>query len=271
MVTRILGLAALLCGCELGQTPSASTPAVAWFPDVGQGQATVVSSGDQCIMIDAGPASGSHDWITRLPCTRLEAILITHWDLDHRGGLEAVFARLPVGALLYGHLPKDDSVQAKFDNFCRLASNGCKSVRPGQNLSYLPGIRWQVLFTGPDSLPDDNETSVVSRLSDVHGSLLVAGDLDSLGEQALAATHGSALHSNLLLISHHGSAGSNSLAWLGAVRPKLAIAQAGRNNRYGHPSPSVLGRLQALGIPTWITSDLGGMRTALDGSSRTSF
>lgn len=248
MVTRVLGLAALLCGCELGQTPSVSTPAVAWFPDVGQGQATVVSSSDQCIMIDAGPASASPDWLARLPCTRLEAVLVTHWDLDHRGGLEAVFARLPVGTLLYGHPPQDDSVQAKFDNFCRLASNGCKSVLSGQNLSYLHGVQWQALFTGADSLPDANETSVVSRLSDPHGSLLVAGDLDSLGEQALAAIHGSDLNSNLLLISHHGSAGSSSLAWLGAVRPKLAIAQAGRNNRYGHPSPSVLGRLQALSL-----------------------
>lgn len=271
MVTRILLLAALLCGCDLNQAQSSSPPAMAWFPDVGQGQATVVSSRDKCILIDAGPPTTPPGWLTQLPCPELEAVLITHWDLDHRGGLEAVFARLPVGILLYGHLPEEDSVRIRMDNFCRLARQGCRAVLPGQNLTYLPGVRWQVLFTGPDSLPDANETSVVSRLSDDHGSLLVAGDLDSLGEQALAATQGNALHSEVLLLSHHGSAGSNSLAWLGAVRPGLAVAQAGRNNRYGHPAQPVLDRLQALGIPTWITSDLGGMRTTLDGSSRASF
>ncbi|MEN9353662.1 MAG: hypothetical protein RL318_987 [Fibrobacterota bacterium] len=271
MVTRFLLLAALLGGCGLNDASSVDHPATVLFPDVGQGQATVVSSGGKCILIDAGPASISPDWIARLPCTNLEAILVTHWDLDHRGGLDAVFARLPVGTLLHGHLPEEDSVRTRMDDFCRLTTNGCKAVLPGQNLPYLPGAAWTVLATGPDSLPDGNETSVVSRISDRHGSLLIAGDLDSLGEQALAATHGGSLHSDLLLLSHHGSAGSNSLAWLGAVRPSLAIAQAGRNNRYGHPAQATLDRLQALGIPTWITSDLGGLQTTLGGSSRTPF
>lgn len=272
MVKRLLLCTVFLCSCSLDPTAPASGTALAIFPDVGQGQATVVASRGRCVLVDAGPPDTDPDWIGRLPCTSLDAVLITHWDLDHRGGLDSVFARLPVGVLHYGHLPAEDSVKLRMEGWCRLAASGCSRVAPGQDLSTLAGISWRVLSIGADSLPDGNETSVVSRFDDGTGSLLVAGDLDSLGEQSLAATSGStALRSDLLLLSHHGSAGSNSLAWLGAVRPRLAVAQAGKGNRYGHPASPVLARLLALGIPTWITSDLGGLQVPLDGSSRSSF
>jgi len=272
MVKPILLCTALLCGCSLDTAAPESGTALALFPDVGQGQATVVASHGSCVLVDAGPPDSAPSWIERLPCRSLDAVLITHWDLDHRGGLDSIFAHLPVGVLYYGHLPAEDSVRERMDGFCRLATHGCRKVEAGQDLSALPGTSWRILSTGADSLPDANGTSVVSRFDDGTGSLLIAGDLDSLGEQSLAATLGTAaLRSDLLLLSHHGSAGSNSLAWLGAVRPRLAVAQAGKGNRYGHPAPSVLSRLLALGIPTWITSDLGGLRVPLDGSERSAF
>lgn len=270
-MVRALLLSLLLTGCALESGDPPASRAEVILPDVGQGHAAVVALDGKCVLIDAGPPDANPVWISRLPCFTLEAVLVTHWDLDHRGGLDSVFSRFAVGTLLYGHLPEEDSVKARLDGFCRLAARGCSRVASGQNLSILPGVAWTALSTGPDSLPDGNETSVVSRLSDPSGSLLVAGDLDSLGEQSLAATQGSALHADILLLSHHGSAGSNSLAWLGAVRPRLAVAQAGKGNRYGHPAAAVLSRLLALGIPAWNTADLGGVRMRLDGSERSSF
>lgn len=271
-MVRSLFLSFLLAGCALESGDSPAPRAEVLFPDVGQGHATVVAVDGKCVLIDAGPFDTAPAWVSRLPCASLEAVLVTHWDLDHRGGLDSVLARLPVGVLCYGHSPAEDSVKARLDGFCRQAARGCLKVSSGQNLSTLPGIAWTVLSTGADSLPDGNGTSVVSRVSDASGSLLVAGDLDSLGEQSLATALGSsALRSDLLLLSHHGSAGSNSLAWLGAVRPSLAVAQAGRGNRYGHPASPVLARLLALGIPAWSTLELGGARMRLDGSERSGF
>ena len=267
----LLLVVAGLGACDRGL--EASPPcagATAFFPDVGQGQATAIRSGASCALVDAGPVSDMAVpfWGRTIPCDSFAAVLITHWDLDHRGGLDSLFALRPVGELLYGRLPEEDSVLARLQGYCRRTRRGCRQVRGGERLEVLEGVNWQILSTGPDSLPDGNETSVVSRFSDVRGSLLIAGDLDSLGEQKLFMTVSVYMKSDLLLLSHHGSAGSNSLAWLGAVRPRLAVAQAGRNNRYGHPSAATLERLAAMGIPYWSTANLGGVRMRLDGSER---
>jgi len=270
MVRQILSILALfaLASCDTGlQGAVPSQGLTVHFPDVGQGNATAVSEGDACILIDVGPPPEvSGDWMSALPCHSIAGVLITHWDLDHRGGLAAVLARFPVGHIWYGHVPQEDSVQALLDGFCRITTEGCRAVHAGDHLDALAGLDWDILSTGPDSFPDGNETSVVSRLSSVKGSVLVAGDLDSVGEQRLALAMPEQLQSDVLLLSHHGSGGSNSLQWLGAVRPRLAVVQCGRNNRYGHPAAPVMERLQALRIPAWVTSDLGGLRAGLDGT-----
>ncbi|HUD31708.1 MAG TPA: competence protein ComEC, partial [Variovorax sp.] len=47
---------------------------------------------------------------------------------------------------------------------------------------------------------------------------------------------------------HHGSRTSSSPALLDAVRPRLALAQAGYRNRFGHPAPLVAEAYAARGI-----------------------
>ncbi len=262
-------LLALICGCEM-LAPREDDRAVAHFPYVGQGHAVAVAVGRTCVLVDAGPVpdSVSPMWLAKLPCDSFAAVLITHWDLDHRGGLETLLSRFPVGVILHGRLPEQDSVRTRRESFCRRASGGCRSVRTGQALIALPGVSWTVLAAGADTSPEGNATSVVSRFEDASGSLLVAGDLDSSGEQALVAAAPGPLRSDLLLLSHHGSAGSNSLSWLGAVRPQLAVVQAGKDNRYGHPAAAVQQRLWSLRVPFWNTAELGGVRVRLDGSER---
>lgn len=267
----LLLVVAGLGACDRGlETPSPSTGATVFFPDVGQGQATAVRSGAACALVDAGPIPDTAVlfWGRTIPCDSFAAVLVTHWDLDHRGGLDSLLAVRPVGELLYGRLPEEDSVLARLQGYCRRTRRGCRQVQAGERLDALDSVSWQILSTGPDSLSEGNETSVVSRFSDARGSLLIAGDLDSLGEQTLVLTGSVTVKSDLLLLSHHGSAGSNSLAWLGAVRPRLVVAQAGRSNRYGHPSAATLERLAAMGIPYWSTASLGGVRMRLDGSER---
>ncbi len=69
-----------------------------------------------------------------------------------------------------------------------------------------------------------------------------------------------ALDADLLLVPHHGSRTSSSEAFLAAVRPRLALVQAGYRNRYGHPSPLVMERYDRRGIEVVASPACGAAR-----------
>lgn len=62
---------------------------------------------------------------------------------------------------------------------------------------------------------------------------------------------------DVLVLGHHGSKHSSAYDFLNVLKPKLAIASTGLNNRYGHPSREVQSRLQALDIPLLNTAETG--------------
>ncbi|HAZ64709.1 MAG TPA: hypothetical protein DCZ72_14020 [Armatimonadetes bacterium] len=120
---------------------------------------------------------------------------------------------------------------------------------------------WPAAGAAPRSV---NDGSLVLRLRYGRVGLLLAGDLEATGEQALV-TSGQALASNLLKVPHQGSRTSCSELLLDAVRPTHAVISVGPNS-YGHPAPETVARLRARGIDLHRT-DLGGMVTyATDGA-----
>ena len=85
--------------------------------------------------------------------------------------------------------------------------------------------------------------------------ILITGDMDMQSEQLLALRHG--LHDiEVLVAGHHGSKGSTGNALLQTVRPELVLISVGENS-YGHPSPEVLQRIEAVGALVLRTDELG--------------
>ena len=50
-----------------------------------------------------------------------------------------------------------------------------------------------------------------------------------------------------------------------AVNPAVVVASAGRANRYGHPHPSVVARVEARGVPFYRTDRDGAVAIDTDG------
>ena len=88
-----------------------------------------------------------------------------------------------------------------------------------------------------------NAMSCVLRVSAAgQPSALLTGDIEREQEAALVGRLGDALRSDVLIVPHHGSRTSSTPAFLDAVRPRVAVVQAGYRNRFGHPAPEVLAR-----------------------------
>ena len=86
-------------------------------------------------------------------------------------------------------------------------------------------------------------------------------------EARLAQRLGEKLRADVLKVGHHGSSTSTTAALLDQVVPRLALVSVGAGNRYGHPSPEVLGTLASRGVQVLRTDDVGSIIVVIDGGS----
>lgn len=236
--------------------------------DVGQGDALAIRTPrNRWYLVDGGPRSASFDagasrvvpYLSRRGVRRLEAIVLSHPDADHVGGLVAVIEAFPVKAVLgpgrtLGQGPHLDALRA--------ATRRRAPWRPvvsGDTWSQ-DGVRFRVLHPGAEELGDEpNDWSVVLSVHFGDFDVLLMGDaeeaaearvLESLGEESV----------EVLKVGHHGSRTSTTPALLARVSPHVALISVGRRNRYGHPAPSVLRHLHEVGT-TVLRTDRAGTIT----------
>ena len=107
--------------------------------DVGQGDALLVEGARSAVLVDAGRAiAGGMDLgrsvvvpgLAALGVEALDVVVVTHADLDHRGGIPAVLEAVPVGELW---LPWQGSVDPAFGEVLRVARRrGVEIVETGR-------------------------------------------------------------------------------------------------------------------------------------------
>ena len=73
------------------------------------------------------------------------------------------------------------------------------------------------------------------------------------------------LDADVLKVGHHGSKTSSTEDVLAAVSPEVAVIQVGEKNRYGHPSPEVLERLENYDIKYYRNDLDGDVKLVSDG------
>lgn len=79
-------------------------------------------------------------------------------------------------------------------------------------------------------------------------SMLLTGDIEKIAEERILEEYKNVdiLKSTILKIGHHGSKTSTTQGFLEKVKPKIALIGVGKNNTFGHPSDSVIKRLEDL-------------------------
>lgn len=221
------------------------------FMDVGQGDAILVEAPSGArLLVDGGPnpelllarLGRSLPWWDR----NLEALVLTHPQADHMNGLIEVARRYQVGLVIEGPATAESEAYRAWEAL--LAENRTERLRlaAGDRFQF-GGVIGEAL--GPDGLSggNDNDRSLVLRLSYGVVSFLLPGDIEGPGETALLRA-GLPLASTVLKVAHHGSATSTGRAFLDRVDPIAAVISVGAGNRFGHPSAEVLQRLEGRAI-----------------------
>ena len=276
-------LVPLLCLPEpwrvLPQPASGQFAAIAM--DVGQGTSVLVRTAQHSLLFDTGaslPAGGDMGARVVLPVLqalgvrRLDTLLISHQDNDHVGGALSVVRGMPVD-VLRSSLPQEHPLLHRPpgkapDGAPALPHQPCVA---GQAWTW-DGVRFEVLHPTQADLQSrqslsTNALSCVLRVQAAGGqSLLLTGDIEAPQEQALLARlPAERLRSTVLVVPHHGSRTSSTPAFLAAVQAQEAVIQAGRRNRYGHPSPPIVARYAALGVHVDATPACGAWLWQSDG------
>lgn len=241
------------------------------FLDVGQGDAILVTTPDgRQILIDGGPSATALNWGLgrQMPFwdRSLEAVVNTHPDSDHLGGLVSLPERYRLGQVLVPDVPGNSALYREWES--RLAGVNVAPVvaRAGTTLNLGNGVTATVLNPGPASEGESeaNNHSVVLRLQFGRVSFLLPGDIETPVERRLVQS-GALLAATVLKSPHHGSSTSSAGEFLAAVNPQVVVISVGAGNRFGLPSADVLARYAENGLPVLRTDRRGAIEFITDG------
>lgn len=257
----------------------AMVPMLAWAPprpfegafratvlDVGHGMAVHVQTARHDLLYDTGPAYGPDTnagervvlpYLSATGVQGLDRVVISHDDIDHTGGGQALLSDMRVDELVSGLAPEHRLLVHE-----GVAASVCEAGRRWD----WDGVAFEILHPAPDEVPfsRDNDNSCVLRVSAAGGSLLLAGDIEGAAERRLLARVGPALASSVVLVPHHGSRSSSTAGFVGAVQPQAAVFSVGYLNPFRHPHPAVWDRWEAAGSRNWRTDRQGAIHVAAD-------
>ena len=271
-------LALLLTGCAFNAPEPAVTPApsgdglLVHFIDVGQADCALLQCDGEYLLIDGGNREDGQlvvSYLEQQGVEELSAVVCTHPHEDHVGGLPAVLAVYPTGAV---YAPTRTYASKVFDDFMYYADQQGLTVtisEPGDKIS-LGSAELTVLGPVKD-YPEPNNTSIVLKAQYGDTAFLFTGDMEAEAEADMLDHWGSAMdfHADVLKVGHHGSSTSSSAAFLSAADPDYGVISVGQGNSYGHPQAEVLDRLERMGIFSFRTDELGHILAASDGKTVT--
>jgi competence protein ComEC len=245
------------------------------FLDVGQGDATFVRTPHgRAFLIDGGGnpvfSNLSFDvgedillpFLYYKGVMKLDAVFVSHTDIDHVGGIITVLENMKVDRVFIGLQKVEDQ------NFKKMMEVAGKKrvpvifLKKGDEVE-VDGIKLYVLHPDPDNLIEENpinNNALVFKMTYKNMSFLFTGDIEKPAEEVLKERD---LKTHILKVAHHGSSTSSTVEFIEKANPQVFVIQVGKNS-YGLPSERVVKYLKERG-KVYRTDENGAVIVRTDG------
>ncbi len=211
--------------------------------DVGQADAILVRQGGAVALVDCGLDERVVSALVRNNVHHIDAVVVTHWDEDHWGGLPDVLDQFSVGAIVVAA----DALDGAPAEVLNRPGVTYRQVACGDTVD-IGAFRTRVMWPFDTVDGEGNEDSLVLLLSYAQEGkslrVLLTGDAELDQEREFVQEVGDI---DVLKLGHHGSKVSVDTDLLGTLKPELSIASAGEGNRYGHPSDACIDAVRDAG------------------------
>jgi competence protein ComEC len=249
--------------------------------DVGQGQAVLLEwaalpgSGGQVadagrILVDGGGSNSEFfdpgrrivaPLLTDNALPRLAAVVNSHPDADHLGGLPWIVRHFSVGRIFgNGQIPQGTLAARMREALHAGGSPRMETLRAGDVYEPEEGLRLEVLHPPSGATGTSNDLSLVLRLLWQGRALaVICGDVEGDVLQKLMR-EGRDLSAQILVLPHHGSKSAFAAGFYRAVNARAALVSCSFANVWGFPSRVVRDALRNMGTPLYSTAEHGMIR-----------
>ncbi len=216
------------------------------FVNVGQGDCAVIKLPfGQAVMVDGGgsPVYSDYDvgsgevvpFLTANGITKLESVVISHYDKDHTDGLVSVTDIIDVEKIFMPDYEPDNEYREIIEKIAEEKGIEIRLVTEPGEIDLAKNLKGQVVHF--EKSDNENDSSIVLKVSYGETDILFTGDISMYTEYMLPKTP-----VEILKVPHHGSKTSSSTDLIQNTDADYNVICVGVNNPYGHPDEKVLER-----------------------------
>ena len=254
-----------------------------YFVDVGQGDSTlIVTPQNKTILIDGGGSVNSNFDVgknTLLPYildrgfTKIDIVVISHFDTDHIGGIFTILKELEVKKVYISKQIEKSENYKKFIEITSQRNIKVYEVMAGNRIYIENNLYFDILWPKDNQITTNilNNNAIVCNLHYMKFNMLFTGDIEEIAEKEILNLYDKnkyLLKADILKVGHHGSKTSSINDFLNVISPKVAIIGVGKNNNFGHPNEDVLERLKNLCCNIYRTDLNGEISIEVDNNAK---
>ncbi|MFJ8262739.1 ComEC/Rec2 family competence protein [Rummeliibacillus sp. NPDC094406] len=238
--------------------------------DVGQGDSILIQTGNENVLIDGGNKGKGDEVVAYLKKQKvktLNAVVSTHPDADHVGGLAEVINSLNVKSV---YAPKVTHTTQAYKNFLTAVKKEGLKIKVAKKGVEIPtkakNITLKFLAPVKEYTKSDlNDWSGVLQLTHSKKKFLFTGDAETQAENDMLKA-GVLSKVDVLKVSHHGAKEATGTSFLNKVKPTYAVISVSKTNGYGHPTAETLNRLKKAKTKVYRTDKNGNVIFTSTGS-----